>query len=83
MIQSLDIRRHPDGSIDFDFYRRRATRRRRLARRAVFRHYLLVIGQAVRATISAIRRSMVDRSQNQGDARLTRRASAAEVAQTT
>ncbi len=82
MIQSLDIRRHPDGSIDFDFYRRRATRRRRLARRAVFRHYLLVIGQAVRDTVSAIRRSMVDRSQDQSASR-TRRASAAEVAQTT
>jgi hypothetical protein len=34
MIKSLDIRRHPDGSIDFDFYRRRATWRRRLALKA-------------------------------------------------
>src|SRR5262245_34316702 len=31
-----DIRRHPDGSLDFDFYRRRAARRRVQARREVF-----------------------------------------------
>ena len=37
MQPTLDIRRHGDGSIDFDFYRRRATRRRRLARRIIIR----------------------------------------------
>jgi hypothetical protein len=26
--QNLDVRRHPDGGIDFDFYRRQARRRR-------------------------------------------------------
>ncbi len=57
MIQSLDIRRHPDGSIDFDFYRRRATRQRRLARRLVLTHYLILIGQVVEIIISAIERS--------------------------
>ncbi len=75
MIQSLDIRRHPDGSTDFDFYRRRATRWRRLARRAVIRHYLRVIARPVRdIIISAIQRSSVDRSQDQADACRTKRA---------
>jgi hypothetical protein len=37
MQPTLDIRRHGDGSIDFDFYRRRAVRRRRLARRIMIR----------------------------------------------
>ena len=83
MIQSLNIHRHPDGTIDFDYYRRRATRRRRLARRAVFKHYLLVIGQSVRAIISAIERSTVDRSQDLADLRLTKRTRAAEIAQPT
>ena len=78
MIQSLDVRRHPDGSIDFDFYRRRATRRRRLVRRFVFRHYLSAIGQAGRTTISAIEK-MVDRWQAHAGPSPIRQASAAEV----
>ena len=31
-----DIRRHPDGSLDFDFYRRRAAKLRAQARRQMF-----------------------------------------------
>jgi hypothetical protein len=31
----LDMRRHADGSIDFDFYRRRAARQRRLSQRVL------------------------------------------------
>ena len=64
MIQSQDIRRHPDGSIDFDFYRRRATRSRRLVRRLVFRHFLFAIGQAARAVISPIENSVVHHSRS-------------------
>ena len=35
MQPNLDVRRHADGSIDFDFYRRRASRRRRLSQRVL------------------------------------------------
>jgi hypothetical protein len=31
-MHNLDVRYHADGSIDFDFYRRRATRQRHIAR---------------------------------------------------
>jgi hypothetical protein len=34
---SDDFRRHPDGSIDFNFYRRRARRLRRQAMRQLFK----------------------------------------------
>ena len=36
-MHNLDIRYHSDGSIDFDFYRRRAARQRGVARRAFVR----------------------------------------------
>jgi len=39
-----NIHRHPDGSIDFDFYRRRASRQRRRTRRLVLRQFLSLIG---------------------------------------
>jgi hypothetical protein len=42
MQPTLDIRRHGDGSIDFDFYRRRAMRRRRLTRRMLVKRRLTV-----------------------------------------
>ena len=35
MQPDLDVRRHADGSIDFDFYRRRAARQRRLSQRVL------------------------------------------------
>jgi len=37
MIQSHEIRRHSDGSIDFDFYRTQATTMRAQALRDAFR----------------------------------------------
>jgi hypothetical protein len=52
MDQSADIRRNPDGSIDFDFYRRRAARARRLAQRLwVKRH--IAAGVELMASIAA------------------------------
>jgi len=55
----LAIRRHSDGSIDFDFYRRRAMRRRRLARRVFVRHCLTTVRHTVAATVSAIAGQMI------------------------
>jgi|RhiMethySRZTD1v2_1073278.scaffolds.fasta_scaffold00429_48 hypothetical protein len=39
-----DGRRHPDGSIDFDFHRRRAARLRRQARRELYTRARLPVG---------------------------------------
>src|SRR5437763_3576 len=39
MIRSQKIRRYPDGSIDFDFYRKRAARQRRVTLRLTFRSW--------------------------------------------
>jgi hypothetical protein len=57
MIKSLDVRRHPDGSIDFDFYRRRAIRRRRLALRLVLKNRLAAIGRVAKGSMQAINRA--------------------------
>jgi quercetin dioxygenase-like cupin family protein len=54
MQPSLDIQRHNDGSIDFDFYHRRASRRRRLARRMIFKHYRSAIGKAAKASVPVL-----------------------------
>ena len=59
MQPTLDIRRHNNGSIDFDFYRRRATRRRRLVRRLVFKYHLSMGGQMINAGVSAIANLMM------------------------
>ena len=48
MQPNLDVRRHPDGSLDFDFYRGRATRRRRLVRRHAFRRGVVAAGPAAK-----------------------------------
>jgi hypothetical protein len=48
MQPSLDVRRHPDGSPDFDFYRRRAARSRRLVRQHAFRRAFVAAGPAVK-----------------------------------
>ena len=58
MQPSLDVRRHNDGTIDFDFYRRRAARRRRLVRRLMLRHHLAAGWQTLRASIAAVARAM-------------------------
>jgi hypothetical protein len=39
-MRSHDIRRHPDGSLDFDFYRRRAARMRAKTRRHWFERHV-------------------------------------------
>ena len=83
MIQCLDIRRHPDGSIDIDFYRRRASRHRQLARRLVFRHCLFAIGQAARGVISAIESSMIHDSQAPRNSCSIRKVGTDEVVQPT
>jgi hypothetical protein len=54
VIRCADIRRHSDGSIDMDFYRRRAMRGRRRTRRLVFKRSLSAIVQAIRAVVAAI-----------------------------
>jgi len=56
MTQLPDVRRHPDGSIDFDFYRRRASRRRQRARQLVFARCLRTIGGVGDAALAAIRK---------------------------
>ncbi len=58
MQPNMDVRRHSDGSIDFDFYRRRAVRQRRLTRRLAVRHYVGVARDVMRATASAIERPL-------------------------
>jgi hypothetical protein len=55
MQPTLDVRRHADGSIDFDFYRRRAMRRRRLARRTFVKHGLAAARRMARASVLLLR----------------------------
>ncbi len=49
-----DGRRHPDGSIDYVYYRRRAARWRRRVQRVAIRRGLFAIGAAVRAVIECV-----------------------------
>jgi hypothetical protein len=79
MTQPLNIRRHSDGCIDFDFYRRRATRRRRFARRLVIGRGLSFVRQVAKAIVSAIASPMIGRLREHGGPRLTARASVAAV----
>ena len=58
-----DVRRHPDGSVDFDFYRRQATVRRRLARQRVFKRCLALIRQAPKAILVALETAVIGVSQ--------------------
>jgi hypothetical protein len=59
MQPTLDIRRDSDGSIDFDFYRRRAKRRRRLARRMLLGRCLAAGGGLIGASGSAMARLVI------------------------
>ncbi|HEY6992834.1 MAG TPA: hypothetical protein VH397_03920 [Xanthobacteraceae bacterium] len=59
MQPTLEIRRHGDGSIDYDFYRRRAERRRRIASRMIVKRYLAVAGRLAGASGSAIASGMI------------------------
>jgi hypothetical protein len=54
MQTSSEIRRLFDGSIDFDFYRRRAARQRRYAREAAIRRCLAAAVQAADMSVSVI-----------------------------
>jgi hypothetical protein len=47
MTASSDIRRHPDGSIDFDHYRRAAARERQQAFRRTFDQFAALARRAV------------------------------------
>jgi hypothetical protein len=75
-----DVRRHSDGSLDFDFYRRRAARRRHLAQRLVFRHCVTLCVRAATACIQVITRPMTAVSPGYGDIRLIKPAVAAAIA---
>jgi quercetin dioxygenase-like cupin family protein len=79
MQPSLDIRRHNDNSIDFDFYRRRALRRRRLAKRTIFKHYRTTIGKAAKASVSVIASPLAILSLREGDLRPILRVSATAI----
>jgi hypothetical protein len=81
MQPALDIRRHGDGSIDFDFYRRRAMRQRRLARRLIVKHYLAVGGRIVSASMFIVANPMIIPSWRRGRRRLLMRAGASTAVQ--
>ena len=52
MQPTLDVRRHGDGSIDFDFYRRRAMRLRRLVVRMLVKRCLAAASRIVSAPVA-------------------------------
>jgi hypothetical protein len=56
MQPNLDVRRHSDGSIDFDFYRRRAARQHRLARRLIIGRSIALVARSVRTSVAAAAR---------------------------
>ena len=57
MTKPFSIRRDCDGAIDFDFYRRRATRQRRLAQRLAIRKAIAAVARALRAVVARAARS--------------------------
>jgi hypothetical protein len=52
-----NIHRHPNGSIDFEFYRRTASRRRQLARRVVFRRLVWLANRLAISFCRAVSRA--------------------------
>jgi hypothetical protein len=56
----LNIHRHPDGSIDFEFYRRAASRQRQLARRLLFRRFLSMSALSLGATTRRVGHAISD-----------------------
>jgi hypothetical protein len=54
MSEQQQVRRRPDGSVDFDFYRRSAAHERSLAIKAVMRRSLASIQRASRAALVLI-----------------------------
>ena len=57
----LDAHRHSDGSIDFDFYRRRSARRRQAQRRRIFRRTLTRLAEAPAAALAPLAGLVVSR----------------------
>ena len=56
MQPNLDIRRHSDGTIHFDFYRRRADRVRRLYKLLIFKQWLAQLTAITLAALSFAKR---------------------------
>lgn len=54
MIQASNTRRHTDGSIDLDFYRRDAATRRRMVQRLVIRRCANALRDTTTAVVSTI-----------------------------
>jgi hypothetical protein len=54
MTSPSDFHRNADGSIDFDFYRRDAARRRRLAQRRAGRRLWRALTRAARTALAPI-----------------------------
>jgi hypothetical protein len=77
MQPTLDIRRHADGSLDFDFYRRRAKRRRRLVKRMLVARFLAMGAGLAAAGASAMARLAMARSWQSNRLGLLARAGAA------
>src|SRR5262245_153057 len=57
MQPTQDVRRYADGSIDFDFYRRQAARRQRLARRVLILRWVNHLSGLVSALGSLVART--------------------------
>jgi hypothetical protein len=76
MQPTLEIRRHGDGSIDYDFYRRRAKRRRRVTKRMIVKHSLAAGGRLASASVSAVASLMINPSRQRSNLDLLARAGA-------
>lgn len=55
---SADVRRNPDGSIDFNYYRRRAARERRIAQRNWFKRSISAVMRLLAAFAAAPERAL-------------------------
>ncbi len=62
MDESVDIRRCPGGSIDFNFYRRRAVRQRRLAQRLWLQRAMSTVTVPLAGFAAGIARALGDRA---------------------
>jgi hypothetical protein len=76
MQPTLEIRRHGDGSIDYDFYRRRAKRRRLVTKRTIVKHCLGAGGRLASASVSAVASLMINPSRKRSNLDLLARAGA-------
>jgi len=59
MTPSLSVRRQHDGSIDLDFYRRRAARQRRLVRWLVLRRGVMSFGRFASLIVMLVRKRLI------------------------